>query len=288
MSGAPKIYGKSDLRKLADSKAVPLIAHSHEVIVPVVYSGMVKKFLEDKGVKLPLTQAQLAEMKREAKAVGSKDVGHAKGGTVKQMKNVQAVNQKVVVNIGTRKGKKGKRRVTRSSALIEGPALYDQLRPSAWQSFRQIGAGFSNPLLGDYKKEADEHFKKEKDALEVYKKEMEEKARNSLKELEDKKREQEERFVALFRSPESIPIRSGHSSFPSTPGAETPIPSRKLPRYAQVDISTPRSTSAAPQLFSWDIVKEGKKYVVKKDGVADTSFTSNKKAEEYIKSKRGF
>jgi hypothetical protein len=287
MSGAPKIYGKSDLRKLADSKAVPLIAHSHEVIVPVVYSGMVKKFLEDKGVKLPLTQSQLAEMKREAKAVGSKDVGHAKGGTVKQsMKNVQAVNQKVVVNIGTRKGKKrGKKRITRPSELLGGPSLYDQLRPTAWTSFRQIGVGFSNPLLGDYKKEAEEHYKKEKDALDIYKKEVEEKARNSLKELEDKKREQEQRFAALFRPAESIPIRnsfpstppirSGHSSFPSTPGAETPIPSRDI-------------TSPASQLFSWGIVKEGRRYIVKKDGVAETSFTSNKKAEQYIKSKRGF
>ena len=259
--GAPKIYSKSDLRKLADSKAVPLIAHSHEVIVPVVYSDMVKRFLEDKGVKLPLTQAQLAEMKREAKAVGSKDVGHAKGGTVKQsMKNVQAVNQKVVVNIGTRKGKKkrGKKRITKASTLIGGPSLYDELRPTAWTSFRQINAGFSNPLFGDTKKEAADHYKTEREAVDKYKTEVEQKARDSLKELDDKKKEQEERFAALFRPAESRPIFSTHSSFPSTPytpAASTPLDyrneaghpmsvaaryGRQLPRYAAVDISTPR------------------------------------------------
>ena len=259
---APKIYSKSDLRKLADSKAVPLIAHSHEVIVPVVYSGMVKRFLEDKGVKLPLTQAQLAEMKREAKAVGAKDVGHAKGGTVKQsMKNTQAVNQKVVIHLPTRR--RGKRRVkhriTKDSTLINGPSLYDQLRPSAWTSFRPIlSSGFSNPLFGDSKKEAADHYKAEREAVEKYKAEVEQKARDSLKELDDKKKEQEERFAALFRPAESRPIFSTHSSFPSTPytpAASTPLDyrneaghsmsvaaryGRQLPRYAAVDISTPR------------------------------------------------
>jgi len=338
MSGAPKIYGKSDLRKLADSKAVPLIAHSHEVIVPVVYSGMVKKFLEDKGVKLPLTQAQLAEMKREAKAVGSKDVGHAKGGTVKQsMKNVQAVsqkaNQKVIINLGTKKrGKPRKRRITRPSELMGGPSLYDQLRPSAWHSFRPItSAGFTNPLLGDYKKEAEEHLKKEKDALELYKKEVEEKARDSLKDLEDKKREQERLLAALFRPAESFPVRSGHSSFPSTPGEYeyiTPDPRSRSsypgtprtpvtlvdkfkdylktiktpPRVATPSVPTPpidyhpspgvsgasTPARAAPPLYVWDIVKEGSRWHVKRDGVSATSFKLKKEATAYVKENRGF
>ena len=295
--GAPKIYSKADLRKLADSKAVPLIAHSHEVIVPVVYSGMVKKFLEDKGVKLPLTQAQLAEMKKEAKAVGSKDVGHAKGGTVKQsMKNTQAVNQKVVVNIGTRRGRgkrRVKRRITKESTLIGGPSLYDQLRPSAWTAFRPITtSGFSNPLFGDTKKEAEEHYKKEREAVDKYKTEVEQKARDSLKELDDKKKQQEELFSSLFRPAESMPIRSGHSSFPSSPaysgpatpqvpsspaysGPATPqVPSRLLPKRSAVDISTPEPTVTVHS------ERKGK-WLVKVDGRVIRSFRTKRDAQEF-------
>ena len=40
---------KNDLRKLKDSKPVPITAHTHEVIVPVVYSGLVNTFLKKKS-----------------------------------------------------------------------------------------------------------------------------------------------------------------------------------------------------------------------------------------------
>ena len=288
--GAPKIYSKADLRKLADSKAVPLIAHSHEVIVPVVYSGMVKKFLENKGVKLPLTQAQLAEMKREAKAVGGDDVGHAKGGIVKQsMKNTQAVNQKVVIHLGSRRGRgkrRVKRRITKESELINGPSLYDQLRPSAWTAFRPItSSGFSNPLFGDTKKEAADHYKAERDAVDKYKAEVEQKARDSLKELDDKKKQQEELFASLFRPAESMLIRSGHSSFPSTPaysGPATPenrVPSSLLPRHAAVDISTPEPTVTVHS------ERKGK-WLVKVDGREIRSYRNKKDAEAFASTLR--
>jgi len=63
---------KDDLEKLKESKPVPITAHSGELVVPVVYASTVQKFLEKKGVKLPLTHKQLAEMKREAASIGAK------------------------------------------------------------------------------------------------------------------------------------------------------------------------------------------------------------------------
>jgi len=72
-----KLYDKTDLLKLKESKPVPIIAHTNEIVVPVVYASMVKQFLDKKGVTLPLTHHQLADMKREAQSL-------AKGGTVRQ------------------------------------------------------------------------------------------------------------------------------------------------------------------------------------------------------------
>jgi len=63
---------KDDLAKLKESKPVPITAHSGELVVPVVYANTVQKFLEKKGVKLPLTHKQLADMKREAASIGTK------------------------------------------------------------------------------------------------------------------------------------------------------------------------------------------------------------------------
>jgi len=252
--GAPKIYGKADLRKLADSQEVPLIAHSHEVIVPVVYSGMVKKFLESKGVKLPLKQSQLAEMKREAKAIGSKDVGYAKGTMNVQQQN-QKVSQKVVIHLGNvrrKKGKgKGKKRFTRATEPIMG-ALYDSLRPSAWTSFRPIAPAnyVQPPVLPDYKREADENLKRQSEALSKYRAELEMKSRDALKELEDKKLEQEQLLSALFRPAESKPVRSPFDT-PLYSGATPSSPAysdvgspliefnKPLPLRSSVDLSTP-------------------------------------------------
>ena len=72
---------KNDLRKLKDSKPVPITAHTHEVIVPVVYSGLVNTFLKKKGIELPLTHHQLAKFKEEAGVAhyNEHDHGFAKG-----------------------------------------------------------------------------------------------------------------------------------------------------------------------------------------------------------------
>jgi len=103
-----KLYGKDDLRKLKESKPIPITAHTNEIVVPVVYAGMVDKYLKNKGITLPLTHAELREMKHEAQSL-------AKGGVVlgKKIKKIkkrrdtkgnrnqnQIASQKVVINLG--------------------------------------------------------------------------------------------------------------------------------------------------------------------------------------------
>jgi len=155
------LYNKEDLAKLKDSKPIQITAHTHECIVPVVYSGMVNRFLEKKGVHLPLTHHQLADMKREAGtpgyAKGTKDLKKKKG-------KAKAVNvsQKVIVN------------VTRPVRTSKAKGLYDQLRPSNWATIRSAPAPayLSTAHAGtDFAKEAREAKAREEAMLEHYKKE---------------------------------------------------------------------------------------------------------------------
>ena len=50
---------KKDLHNLKNSVEVPIIAHSHEMVIPVAYVSTVKKYLDQKGIKLPLTQKDM-------------------------------------------------------------------------------------------------------------------------------------------------------------------------------------------------------------------------------------
>jgi hypothetical protein len=94
-----RLYGEDDLFKLKHSKPVPIIAHTNEIVVPVVYASMVKKFLDEKGVSLPLTHKQLSEMKHEAQSL-------ATGGIVQKGKQNQVNKQKVKVGEKRKKAKK--------------------------------------------------------------------------------------------------------------------------------------------------------------------------------------
>lgn len=60
---------KSDLKKLKKSKPVPIIAHSSELMIPVVYVRKVKQFLKKEGIKLPLPQKKLSKLKKIAKKI---------------------------------------------------------------------------------------------------------------------------------------------------------------------------------------------------------------------------
>jgi len=216
MKGAPHLYNQSDLLKLKDSKPVAVTAHSHEAIIPVVYTGLVNDFLKKKGIKLPLTHHQLAEMKREAHAVHpeTKEPGHARGtkAVAKGKQAVaQAVHQKVVIHLGNKRRKRGGRKKqiklpqdSQLPSLI--PAIPQPnpnvLRPSNFAMIRPFVA--NTPFL-NLEKELNERNEKEKKEAELYKKELE-KRDTSIKDLE-KQLEEEKKSKLPIRPPE-VPIRS--------------------------------------------------------------------------------
>ena len=193
-----KLYDKADLAKLKDSKPVPIIAHSHEVIVPVVYSGMVNRFLEHKGIKLPLTHHQLADMKREADCPG-----YAKG--TKDLKKKKK-----------KRAKKTKKNVIAPVGLGIAPApsraqmLYSNLRPDHYSTVRPIvQPGYMQPpQIPDYKKEADEHLKREQEAISRYRRELMEKEKvNQMRQLEYNERLWEDSHRPLRQDEQQVPIR---------------------------------------------------------------------------------
>ena len=77
---------KNDLLKLKNSKAVPITAHSHEVVVPVVYATRVKEFMRKEGMRVPLKPEELQTLKQKAKETEGKMEEYAKGGTIKGKK----------------------------------------------------------------------------------------------------------------------------------------------------------------------------------------------------------
>jgi hypothetical protein len=128
---------KKGLLALKDSKPVPITAHSHEIIVPCVYTETVKKMMKEKGIVLPLTPAKLAELRKIAKATPGQykaDPDEKAGGTshAKGTTNV-AVSIKNI--IGSYQGRQGVRRkrgrgvgagrskiiTSRASGLIPAP-----------------------------------------------------------------------------------------------------------------------------------------------------------------------
>ena len=156
--GDPNIT-KKGLLALKDSKPVPITAHSHEIIVPCVYTETVKQFMRSKGIKLPLTPQKLAELRKIAKQTDGKykpDAEEkleslARGGSVVHS-NVKGRGHQVVNVVigggalGRRKKRKsggvGRSRLALSSmptGLIRPPmvsppalppmALYNTIRP---------------------------------------------------------------------------------------------------------------------------------------------------------------
>jgi hypothetical protein len=205
---------KNDLLKLKDSKAVPITAHSHEVIVPVVFASKVNKFLEKEGIKLPLTHHQLAEYKKKAAKLKGKyeedikecDEGnsHAKG-----THNVKVSNVKGSVYINThlikakkRKGKKG-RIITRASGLIQPPdtsMLKNRIKPppsntlrpnyNAFATIRPQGITYSanTPTLQDIQKELQIESNKQKEAVDKQVEKLEKEGKERKKHIDDLER----------------------------------------------------------------------------------------------------
>ena len=206
---------KADLAKLKDSKPVPVIAHSHEVIVPVVYSGLVNSFLEKKGIHLPLTHHQLATMKHDAGVSG-----YAKG-----THNVQVAkqSQKVIVNIHQRKAKgkkKGKTTKAFANAIPAAPhnatqSLFDSLRPNHYELIRpNVRSTYSQPTpLPNYRQEIEEALKREKESLSHIQTKINETHSRILDQLQQRANVVEDEKEPLHVDPAAAPLRVTEGSF---------------------------------------------------------------------------
>jgi len=95
---------KNDLLKLKDSKAVPITAHSHEVVVPVVYATRVKEFMRKEGMRVPLKPEELQTLKQKAKETDGKMEAYAKGGTIKGKKGKAKGKAKVKATTVIKRG----------------------------------------------------------------------------------------------------------------------------------------------------------------------------------------
>jgi len=98
---------KNDLLKLKHSKAVPIIAHSSEVVVPVVYASRVKEFMKREGMKVPLSPEQLAGLKKKARETdGQPDQSLAVGGTVRAKERKRLVKGIIPSDLPKKKRKR--------------------------------------------------------------------------------------------------------------------------------------------------------------------------------------
>jgi hypothetical protein len=157
---------------------------------------MVNRFLEHKGIHLPLTHHQLADMKREA------DVpGYAKG--TKDLKKKKAKKTKKKPNVITPVG----------LGIAPTPAqmLYSNLRPDNYSMIRpMVQPGYAQPpQIPDYKREAEEKMKLEKRALEMYLQETDVRI-NHMKNLERREKELAQAQAPMRMDNSQIPVRHAH------------------------------------------------------------------------------
>lgn len=306
---AKYIPNKNDLLKLKESKGVPVLAHSHETIVPVVYSSLVNNFLKSKGIKLPLTHQQLKDFKDKAKKLE----GHpkleefAKGGLVGMIGKDPVLMPYVReqpfakggnINVGHRFNKKihvghnihinyaprRRRKVSKGNPLtgklstqtllknpigvanmVGKPSLYDTLRPNNYAMIRPLmTSGFTQPpIIPDYKREAEEHLKREREALAKYKKEIEEKQIDSVKQLEEKKKEiaiekaplVEPNFELLRPKEEEVQEQQIAESA-EIPEEKEDVPSEPKPKKSKV---------IKAGFISYDMLPAGKRFNIESD-----------------------
>ena len=264
MKGAPHLYNKADLLKLKDSKPVAVTAHSHEAIIPVVYTGLVNDFLKKKGIKLPLTHHQLAEMKREAHAIHpeAKEPGHARGTkAVAKAKGkqavAQAVNQKVVIHLGnkTKPRKRGGRRPPPRPPQEPNlppppnpPPSLNVLRPSHFANIRPFveASYIANTPFFNLQKELNERNEKEKATEAKYKKELEEKE-SSIKDLEKRLKEDREEKKPI-NTPE-VPIRSPEFDEKERP----PIPEKDQEHFPGNKVPSESESEQESELDEYNI-----------------------------------
>ena len=217
---------KKGLLKLKKSKPIPITAHTGEIIIPVAYTETVKKMLDKKGIKLPLSREKLAKLRKIAQKTegeiseSDEDEGEsfAKGTT-----NLKG--QTININIDTQKTRK--RRIKRKrktklktvSGLIEPPKQesllkkiqnpnINVLRPNdTFSLIRPITYSASTPVL-DYKKVLDENLEKEKALIKKREEELKEEVQlknRRLEALEKSYEDERKRNEALIRQDLLVP-----------------------------------------------------------------------------------
>ena len=113
---------KNDLLKLKNSKAVPITAHSHEVVVPVVYATRVKEFMRKEGMRVPLKPEELQALKQKASNTEGQMEEYAKGGTIKA-KKIRAKKVKINQNVVKKGNIKQVVNIKLGEKLIRRPSI---------------------------------------------------------------------------------------------------------------------------------------------------------------------
>jgi hypothetical protein len=203
---------------------------------------MVNRFLESKGIQLPLTHHHLAEMKHEAGvsgyAVGSKGLKKKKPKKAKKKEpkeKAPLINQSV--NVTVTSGSKSSASASGGGGSGSGGAggkgtgggggrggggglgggggggdkaraLYNQLRPNNYAMIRSVSLAPQQiyPVI-DYGKEAREAKAKESETLEHYKKEIETR-KKQMEQLETTMADVLKAKEPLQRAESSVPLRA--------------------------------------------------------------------------------
>lgn len=217
---------KKGLLKLKKSKPIPITAHTGEIIIPVAYTETVKKMLDKKGIKLPLSRDKLAKLRKIAqKTEGELSESDTDEGESYAKGTANLKGQTININIDTQNKKKRKTRRKRKtklktvSGLIEPPKQesllktiknpnINVLRPNdTFSLIRPITYSASTPVL-DYKKILDENLEKEKVTIKKREEELKEEVRlknQRLDALERSYEEERRRNEALIRQDLLIP-----------------------------------------------------------------------------------
>lgn len=178
---------RNGLLALKDSKPVPITAHSHEIIIPCVYTETVKKFMKAKGIELPLDPHKLAELRRIAKATpgkyrpdptdhkGDEGDSHAKGTKDlkkskkhKKGKGEKLDKEKTLVtgkNVAVARAKTSANVLQNINKIMLAPPQIPQARPSEFSMVRPFSyAAQSTPetIMHRFKVEQKEEKKEEK------------------------------------------------------------------------------------------------------------------------------
>ena len=226
---------RKGLLALKDSKPVPITAHSHEIVIPCVYTETVKKMMKAKGIELPLTHAKLAELRKIAKATPGhyeadkeKEGGssHAKGTMNVIGKKNQATQQiakqtqKVQIFLDRRTGRKKTRRprtIASMPTVQGGPQMFN---PPAYNMIRPFVA---NTPMGYHPSpvRSEELVKAEKEKDLASQLQREEALQRRTNALEALVRRSEELEQNARRNIERDLVSSSSWSQPSTPSAST-------------------------------------------------------------------